>query len=196
MLTVIEEAGRDKYGKILWRCKCDCGNEVVTLGRSLRNGHCKSCGCLKNAHRKEDGAVRGLSKTRIYRIWKGMRARCNNPNNCAYELYGAKGITLCEEWQGEQGFFNFLAWSLENGYREYLTIDRIDGTKGYEPNNCRWATWKQQRQNQHRTVAVNQYGIFPIKTMFYPQVDGITPTLIRPTTEKSSTDCGWGEPNE
>lgn len=162
-LTVIKQAGRDSYGKILWECKCDCGNGVITHGRSLVNGHCKSCGCLLNDKRRENGKFHGLSDTRVYRIWKGMIQRCTNPNNKGYKIYGAKGIGVCDEWKGEQGFYNFLSWSLNNGYTENLTIDRIDGDKGYSPQNCRWADWSTQRQNQKREFAVNQYGTFPLK---------------------------------
>lgn len=162
-LTAIEPAGKDKYGKYLWRCKCDCGNEVITLGRGLINGHCKSCGCMKSICKKEIGTARGLSHTRIYGIWVGMIRRCSNPNYISYKYYGGKGISVCPDWQGEQGFFNFLGWAIENGYREYLTIDRIDGEKDYCPNNCRWADYSTQRRNQHRTMIGNQYGHWAIK---------------------------------
>lgn len=162
-LTVIEIAGRDKYGKILWRCKCDCGNETITHGRSLVNGQCKSCGCMKSICKKEVGAARGLSNTRIYNIWHSMIQRCYDPKAISYKYYGAKGISVCPDWQGEQGFFNFLGWAIENGYREYLTIDRIDGNKDYSPSNCRWADYSTQRRNQERTTARNQYGVWGIK---------------------------------
>lgn len=162
-LTVIEQAGHDKYNKILWKCKCDCGNETITHGRDLVNGHCKSCGCLLGEKRKENGKFKGFSHTRIFTIWKGMIYRCTNPNCDDYDLYGGRGITVCKEWLGEQGFFNFVAWSLENDYAKELTIDRIDGNKGYSPNNCRWTDWSTQRRNQNRTVAINQYGTWEMK---------------------------------
>lgn len=163
-LTVIEKAGKDKHGKILWKCKCDCGNEVITHGRSLLNGHCKSCGCMKSICKREVGKARGLSHTRIYSIWHSMNERCNNPKAISYKYYGAKGVSVCADWQGEQGFFNFLGWAIENGYREYLTIDRIDGDRDYCPSNCRWADYSTQRRNQKRTVARNQYGTWAIKS--------------------------------
>lgn len=162
-LTVIEQAGHDKYNKILWKCKCDCGNETITHGRDLVNGHCKSCGCILSENKKKRSRFKGLSDTRIYTIWKGMIQRCNNSNCDAYSYYGAKGIKVCDEWSGTQGFFNFVAWSLENGYSKDLTIDRINGQDGYRPDNCRWADWSTQRRNQNRTVAVNQYGTWSLK---------------------------------
>lgn len=163
-LTAIEIAGRDKHGKILWRCKCDCGNETITLGRNLVSGHCKSCGCMKSICKKEVGEARGLSNTRIYGIWHGMIQRCSEPKCAAYKYYGARGVSVCPDWQGEQGFFNFLGWAIENGYREYLTIDRIDNDGNYEPSNCRWATYKEQIHNRRQCDYVkNQYGVFPTK---------------------------------
>lgn len=159
--TVIEIAGRDTYGKILWKCKCDCGNEFVTHGRSIVNGHCKSCGCKRNADRREKGEFRGLSDTRIYRIWKDMKKRCFDPNCESYPDYGGRGITICKEWQGTQGFFNFLSWALNNGYSEVLSIDRINNNGNYEPSNCRWATTIQQANNRRKPEKVrNQYGVW------------------------------------
>lgn len=89
--------------------------------------------------------LKGISKTRLYIIWSHMKQRCYNEKHNKYQMYGAKGIKVCDEWLND--FMSFRKWALENGYRENLTLDRIDGRKGYEPSNCRWRTYMQQANN-------------------------------------------------
>lgn len=90
----------------------------------------------------------GVAATRLYRIWGGMKSRCYNPNQRNYKYYGAKGIEVCEEWKSS--FEAFRKWATENGYQEDLTIDRIDGDKGYSPDNCRWTTMSEQLKNRRQ----------------------------------------------
>lgn len=90
--------------------------------------------------------------TRLYSIWKAMKVRCYNLNFKAYPRYGGRGITVCEEWLHD--FPAFRAWAMVNGYRDDLTIDRIDNKKGYSPDNCRWATYKQQANNTRRNILI------------------------------------------
>ena len=151
-LTVIRYDHTGKYGKAWWLCECDCGNkDVITLGESLKQGKTISCGCyrsdLLSKHRQ--------SFSRIYRIYTGIVYRCK-PNHRKY--YGMRGIRLCEEWSGENGYTNFYKWSMEHGYSDDLSIDRIDVNGDYSPNNCRWASVEQQSYNKRNTVYVKYDG--------------------------------------
>lgn len=96
-----------------------------------------------------------LSKTRLYSIYSGMKQRCYNPNGQPYPLYGGRGITICDEWLGDNGLQNFFDWSLSHGYNENLTIDRIDSSKGYSPDNCQWIT---QSENSKRSFTEKSSG--------------------------------------
>jgi len=97
-------------------------------------------------------------KTRIYSIYKGMKDRCRYKTNDNYERYGGRGIRVCEEWLAD--YMNFYNWAINNGYKEGLTLDRIDPNKNYEPDNCRWATYKEQANNTRR----NNYITYNNKT--------------------------------
>lgn len=157
-LTVLEFKGVNKHHKSCWLCKCDCGNEKIIVGESLTRGLTKSCGCLDvekhvtHPNRK----AHGMTGTRLYRIWKNIKRRCYNQNNEDYKRwYGSKGVTMCDEWKNN--FQSFYDWSINHGYSDDLTIDRIDSNCNYEPNNCRWVDVKTQAQNtsQVRNITIN-----------------------------------------
>lgn len=125
-------------------CVCDCGNKVVTHGSNLEKSRQLTCG--RNCeHHMDKVKTHGLSKDRLFRIWKGMKRRCYDLKDQHYYLYGGRGIDICEEWRDD--VFAFREWALSNGYSDNLTIDRIDSDKGYSPDNCRWATVEEQ--NNH-----------------------------------------------
>ena len=101
-------------------------------------------------------AYKRRADLRLYRIWKDMKTRCNNPNFPLYKVYGGRGIKVCNEW--EDSFENFYEWSMDNGYSDLLTIDRINNDKGYFPGNCRWSSRKEQSRNTSRNVLITYKG--------------------------------------
>lgn len=155
-LTVIEQQGINKNRKALWLCVCDCGNSVVLASTALVSNNAKSCGCLRKEKTSERVKTHGLSKTRIYTTWSHMKDRCYNPNDAKYKNYGERGITICDEWK--DNFQSFFKWSIENGYADNLTIDRIDVNGNYEPSNCRWATAEMQASNRRTSHLITHNG--------------------------------------
>lgn len=163
-LTVLERSSNQSGKDTVWLCKCECGNYAEVTAGHLKDGHTKSCGCLA----KEKGLERikfapksvkhGMTNTRLYRIYKKMYRRCYCPKTKWYENYGGRGITICPEWLGEHGFEKFAKWALSNGYADNLTIDRKDNNKGYSPDNCRWATAKEQANNTRSTIFLTYNG--------------------------------------
>lgn len=149
-LTVLEPVtGR---GRTKWRCRCDCGRTtVVGSAHHLTSGNTKSCGCLHDDKARERHLQHGGKGTRLYNIWKNMRQRCKNPRATDYNLYGGRGISIDPLWDD---FGVFRDWALSNGYTDELTLDRINPDGDYAPNNCRWATWTEQRHNQRRCKGV------------------------------------------
>lgn len=145
-LTVIKRAENDINGRARWVCKCSCGVESIKTGKLLLNGHCKSCGCGEYENRVKNVTSHRLSNTRLYNIWKAIKQRCYYAKHKDYHNYGGRGITVCDEWLHD--FQTFYNWAITHGYRDDLSIDRIDVNGNYEPNNCRWATAHEQRINQ------------------------------------------------
>ena len=153
-LTVLERAGSDNHGA-LWRCRCECGNISVVRGNALRSGRTVSCGCYRLERCIEVVSTHGQSKSKLSKVWSGMKWRCYDPNSPVYQHYGGRGITVCDEWR--TSFENFQNWAMKNGYREGLSIDRIDNDGPYGPENCRWVGHEVQMNNTRRNHFI-EYG--------------------------------------
>lgn len=154
MLTVIKEverpAGAKDYHKF-YLCECDCGKQIIASGGNIGRGQ-KSCGCGKKsgvyAHRKHGFASHKVYD-KLYHTWNAMKGRCYNPNSKDFPHYGARGIRICDEWLSD--FNAFREWSLNHGFSNDLTIDRINVNEGYSPQNCRWTTVAEQNRNKTTT---------------------------------------------
>ena len=151
-LTVLRENGRDKHNKVLWLCRCECGNEVTVRGDSLTSWHTISCGCYNRERVVEANTTHGMCKTRLYSVWNSMLVRagvCKGASEEAKRLYQDRGITVCDDWTI---FENFRDWALSHGYSDDFEIDRIDNDAGYCPENCRWITPKENVNNRRNTI--------------------------------------------
>lgn len=147
-LTVLGQCGRNPSNKILWSCACDCGGQTKTTTQKLKSGASRSCGCYNRDRVREYFTTHGGRHTRLFSIWSSMKTRCYNPKSKSYRYYGEKGVSICPEWLHDFGAFQ--KWAIANGYQDDLTIDRINVDGDYCPENCRWATWHEQRMNQGR----------------------------------------------
>lgn len=159
-LTVLKKSSQKAKSGSMWECRCKCGNIVIVARCGLISGHTKSCGCARKRFliNNKPTLTHGKSRCnngkceRLYRVWLGMRERCNNPNHNKYRDYGGRGIGICDEWND---YAVFREWAYNNGYddtapRGMCTIDRIDIDGPYAPWNCRFVDSHQQRVNQRR----------------------------------------------
>lgn len=136
-------------------CTCDCGKETIVWYKYLKNGRIKSCGCLRK-DKKRLKYSDAEAKSRLYTIWSSIKERCYYPNSISYHLYGARGITMCDDWLHD--YLSFYNWAISNGYSDELSIDRIDNNGNYEPSNCRWATRTTQANNRRTNVRIMYNG--------------------------------------
>lgn len=157
-LTVIERAGNDKRCNATWKCVCSCSQktERIVPGVDLISGHTRSCGCLNSELITLRNLKHGKRGTRLYTIWASMKKRCYNPKDVSYKNYGGRGITVCDEWKND--FKAFYNWAIDNGYKDNLSIDRIYNEKSYFPSNCRFATRKEQNNNQRSNHLITYKG--------------------------------------
>lgn len=158
-LFVIKEVHKHN-GSRYWLCRCECGNYKEIAQLHLRNGSIKSCGCYRKEFLNKCRTKHNKRHTKIYHIYAGIKRRCFNKNDKFYKYYGGRGITICKKWlDSKTGFIDFYNWSMKNGYKDGLTIDRIDVNGNYEPDNCRWVTMEVQVNNRRNTIYLQYKGI-------------------------------------
>ena len=156
VLSKASSSGKDY--KTRWNCVCDCGTKAIVQAGNLLSGASVSCGCyLKEITGNRSRTHGDGYGVRLYRIWMGMRQRCNNPNAEKYPIYGERGIKVCLEWNNS--YPAFKEWALNNGYAENLTLDRIDNDGDYCPQNCRWLNNKDQCNHKRNNVCITYKGV-------------------------------------
>lgn len=141
-LSVVEYLGKGKWNKHYWFCSCDCGGSIILPTYRISGSKpTLSCGCLRKENLKavrKDPTKHGLHKHKLYAIYHGMLHRCYNKNSRRYRYYGGIGISVCDDW--EDDFLSFYNWATNNGYESGLSIDRVDSSSNYCPENCEWVT--------------------------------------------------------
>lgn len=168
-LTVLSQASKPahvKFGGTFWRCRCDCGRELVTRGGTLTGGQSQSCGCAREEALTRLGVGKTVPGVSVpvkslpeYKVWQAMLHRCRTPTAKAYKNYGARGIAVCDRWLT---FSNFLADMGSRPSPEH-SLDRIDNDGNYVPGNCRWATVVEQVRNTRRKRMITHNGeTFPL----------------------------------
>lgn len=153
-VVVIEEVSDPRPG-VFWRCRCDCGGEVVARATAFRIGNTSSCGCFRREVTGSKNRRHGLTHRPEHKAWRHIKSRCHNPNDTEFRNYGGRGIAVCEEWRN-----NFESFFAHIGPRPtpHHSIDRINVNDGYRPGNVRWATVAEQTRNQRRNIWVEHEG--------------------------------------
>ena len=146
-LVVLEFSHIGSNRNAYWICQCDCGKQKTVSSNELRTKGTQSCGCLLREKTIQRNKTHGQSNTRLYKIWKGMKTRCENPNYHAFKNYGGRGIVVCLKWQDPA---EFIKWAESHGYQEHLEIERMNNDGNYEPSNGCWITWQAQAKNRRQ----------------------------------------------
>ncbi len=150
-LKVLSIVENDPKGRKRIECECECGNIKAYDFYKVKSGHTKSCGCKKNEYIAKARTTHNGRFTELYKKWCGIKRRCLNSHEKCFKNYGGRGITICNEWLD---FKIFEIWAKSNGYKEDLTIERINVNEGYNPKNCKWITSKEQARNKTNTAYI------------------------------------------
>ena len=145
-LFVLDALRRD--GRSWLTCVCDCGTKKDIAMSSVQSGNSLSCGCIQREVASARFKTHGLSRTKEYRCWAHMIRRCTDSSSRMFKYYGARGITVCEEWMVFENFLRHVGHAPTVNH----TLDRRDNDKGYEPSNCRWVTMAVQSVNKRSNV--------------------------------------------
>lgn len=180
--TVVREVEKSNDGHRRFLCKCDCGNERIVYLSHLKTNRRKECELcsFKNINKKH-----GMKNSRIYRIWGGMKNRCNNNNSKDFKNYKKRGIKVCPEWNND--FSIFYNWALQNGYSDTLTIERIDVNGNYTPENCKWVPKELQQRNKTTNILINYNGA-TITASELAHIVGIKPSAMIQRIKRHGVD--------
>lgn len=188
---IVEEQVDDIVGSngtkyTAYLCRCTCGNRIIAKATLLKSGRTQSCGCLTSEKIRASKTKHGCSKkkNRLYEIWRGMKARCTNPNHVSYKSYGGREIQVCEEWSID--FRSFQQWALKHGYNDSKSIDRIDVNQGYCPENCRWSDDIEQANNKRNSRIIACHGKSQTLNQWAVEM-GVRRELIRDRIDR----LGW-----
>lgn len=180
-LTVVRLSHKAESGHVSWCCRCDCGNEKVVAASHLKRGYIHSCGCLlRETRAARKGKKTGLRHHVMWHTWKQMIARCHNPKRESYINYGARGIRVCERWLNS--FDDFVS---DMGVKPSVnhSLDRIDNDGPYSPENCRWATGREQQRNRRCSKIIEFRGEKLSLTEWSERL-GLTATALRVRIER------------
>ena len=151
-LTVVKRIGSNAHGTSMWLCECECGETSIVLASNLMYGTTRSCGCMMG-HR-----THGMSETKAYKEWEGMKKRCYTKSEQSYKLYGGRGIEVCDVWKNDfRAFYNDVS-TLPHFNEPGYSLDRIDNDGNYEPGNVRWADRIAQANNKRNNVMITYNG--------------------------------------
>jgi hypothetical protein len=192
MITVIsiEKSKKNNDNHLMVNGLCDCGKKVFTRLTLLLNNKTKSCGCLAINKTIKRCTKHGYYGSRLYKIWNGMLSRTKYKSKKDKKRYWGRGIYICKDWED---FNSFKEWSLNNGYKDNLSIDRINNDDGYKPSNCRWATIQQQSENKSTTKLYKYKNSF-VTIRYLSDISGINKSCLRKRLEKMSVEDALSKP--